>query len=41
MVRTAFLSKVLKDQTDEESKMNSYMENPGVLKVENGKKKRL
>ncbi|CAM3924786.1 NEAT domain-containing protein [Bacillus paranthracis] len=31
--------KVLKDQTDEESKMNSYMENPGVLKVENGKKK--
>ncbi|MFB4333674.1 NEAT domain-containing protein [Bacillus cereus group sp. BfR-BA-01311] len=31
--------KVLKDQTDEESKMNSYMVNPGVLKVENGKKK--
>ena len=31
--------KVLKDKTDEESKMNSYMENPGVLKVENGKKK--
>ncbi len=31
--------KVLKDQTDEESKMNTYMENPGVLKVENGKKK--
>ncbi|MDR4420122.1 NEAT domain-containing protein, partial [Bacillus paranthracis] len=31
--------KVLKDQTDEESKMNSYMENPGVLKVENSKKK--
>ncbi|HDR6776840.1 MULTISPECIES: NEAT domain-containing protein [Bacillus cereus group] len=31
--------KVLKDQTDEESKMNTYMVNPGVLKVENGKKK--
>ncbi|PFY07425.1 NEAT domain-containing protein [Bacillus toyonensis] len=31
--------KVFKDQTDEESKMNSYMVNPGVLKVENGKKK--
>ncbi|HDR3891082.1 TPA: NEAT domain-containing protein, partial [Bacillus cereus] len=31
--------KVLKDKTDEESKMNTYMENPGVLKVENGKKK--
>ncbi|PFR93986.1 cell surface protein [Bacillus cereus] len=31
--------KVLKNQTDEESKMNSYMVNPGVLKVENGKKK--
>ncbi|MGN4780518.1 MULTISPECIES: NEAT domain-containing protein [Bacillus cereus group] len=31
--------KVLKDQTDEESKMNTYMINPGVLKVENGKKK--
>ncbi|KIZ30683.1 NEAT domain-containing protein, partial [Bacillus cereus] len=31
--------KVLKDQTDEESKMNSYMVNPGVLKVEDGKKK--
>ena len=33
--------KVLKDQTDEESKMNTYMVNPGVLKVENGKKKHL
>ncbi|HHT7199770.1 TPA: NEAT domain-containing protein, partial [Bacillus cereus] len=33
--------KVLKDQTDEESKMNTYMVNPGVLKVENGKKKAL
>ncbi|MBL2556760.1 cell surface protein, partial [Klebsiella pneumoniae] len=31
--------KVLKNQTDEESKMNTYMVNPGVLKVENGKKK--
>ncbi|PER22914.1 NEAT domain-containing protein, partial [Bacillus cereus] len=31
--------KVLKDKTNEESKMNTYMENPGVLKVENGKKK--
>ncbi|PGO96852.1 NEAT domain-containing protein [Bacillus cereus] len=31
--------KVLKGQTDEESKMNTYMVNPGVLKVENGKKK--
>ncbi|MED3347168.1 NEAT domain-containing protein, partial [Bacillus thuringiensis] len=31
--------KVLKDQTDEESKMNTYMVNPGILKVENGKKK--
>ncbi|PHG22912.1 cell surface protein, partial [Bacillus wiedmannii] len=31
--------KVLKDKTDEESKMNTYMVNPGVLKVENGKKK--
>ncbi len=30
---------MLKDQTDEESKMNTYMVNPGVLKVENGKKK--
>ncbi len=31
--------KVLKDKTDEESRMNTYMVNPGVLKVENGKKK--
>ncbi|PEL92386.1 NEAT domain-containing protein [Bacillus wiedmannii] len=31
--------KVLKDKTDEESKMNNYMVNPGVLKVENSKKK--
>ncbi|HDX9572915.1 TPA: NEAT domain-containing protein, partial [Bacillus mobilis] len=35
----SILFKVLKDQTDEESKMNTYMVNPGVLKVENGKKK--
>ncbi|MED1444374.1 NEAT domain-containing protein [Bacillus pacificus] len=31
--------KVLKDKTDEESRMNTYMVNPGVLKVKNGKKK--
>ena len=30
---------MLKDKTDEESRMNTYMVNPGVLKVENGKKK--